>query len=55
MKTLILITGGSKGFGKRIAMALAESSLVTDQPTDMLLIARDIVALEEASIVIQRV
>ncbi|TPX57917.1 sepiapterin reductase (L-erythro-7,8-dihydrobiopterin forming) [Powellomyces hirtus] len=40
-RTLILLTGASRGFGRSIALSCAKSGLAKGQPLDFLLTARD--------------
>ncbi|KAJ3017422.1 hypothetical protein HKX48_003558 [Thoreauomyces humboldtii] len=48
-RTLILLTGASRGFGRSVAVSFAKSPLSQTHPTDFLLTARDTVLLDETA------
>ncbi|EGF83437.1 hypothetical protein BATDEDRAFT_84986 [Batrachochytrium dendrobatidis JAM81] len=54
-RNLFIITGASKGFGKSIALALADSPLLTAQPTDVLLVARNLVELNDVKAAVEQI
>eukprot|EP00842_Homolaphlyctis_polyrhiza_P002906 jgi/Hompol1/3616/HPOL_003303-RA len=54
-RSLVIITGASRGFGKSIALALADSPLVTAQATDVILTARNMADLNDTKYAVERV
>ncbi|KAL2913730.1 hypothetical protein HK105_206746 [Polyrhizophydium stewartii] len=54
-RSLFIITGASRGFGRSIALALADSPLVTAQPTDIVLAARSVDGLHETQRAVERI
>ncbi|KAH6562595.1 hypothetical protein BASA62_009047 [Batrachochytrium salamandrivorans] len=53
-RSLFIITGASRGFGRSIALAIADSPLVTSQPTDIILTSRSLVDLTEVKVAVER-
>ncbi|KAI8930137.1 hypothetical protein BC831DRAFT_440445 [Entophlyctis helioformis] len=52
-RSLFIITGASRGFGKSIALALADSPLVTAQPSDVVITARSVADLNDTKLAVE--